>query len=756
MPGLTAVGVFAGVTLICAVVLLPVAVRNTGTRWGVACALGVTVAACAAWWRRAFVTGEQWPGTVGPVNQITGGRFQGLVIQAGKVTIRRADGEESRPHYYETWLARAESRIEDGRRGSLRELARIELDLADLPGHLDFRPEVVLRREGRAAHQLAGGIVEAWSTSQHSLLLLGVPGAGKSTMLLDLADDLVSTARRDAGRRTLPIPVIVDLRDWRARRIGRRPRRLVRRRLFRRARSLDDMVVQETDPAGWLVSWLHASKPYRFRPGWVRKSLESDGLALLFDGLDEVPEQHRAACAGWLNDLCHRYESAPIAVVSRTSEFAWLRRPLALTRAAEIQPLTRRKVETYLRGAGVAADPVRTALASDASLWEVVDAPIWLVIMTLTQRDTAGAPAPRSVEEGRGRLLDSFVARAVHRVRPADRYTPDQTVRWLSHLARLMGSDLRVRRVFIGALEPKRTAESWTAAALVAANTIAAGAVTLPLLRSYGLIVTVSTGLLPLGVLLTLAFQAPSRPVVSPFIGLALGALVVHYEPRVRPGFREWLSGIPVGWMMHYSTPPDPQGGGGGPDIDLHQWISEGQFRDFMALFVPGVLAVVITLALARVADLGHAERLSVPSVLCPLTVIAPFLVGAVEDAPVTGPFQAYYYGVGAITIMVLAAGVVLALPTRGLRFVLEPLSARAGSAARALWSFGRHLARRRIPLRLRLFLRQAADHHLLIRDYDGYSFRHALFRDYFASLDPATAVAPAPPRAESADVGLS
>ncbi|MFJ3804044.1 NACHT domain-containing protein [Streptomyces sp. NPDC090088] len=708
----------------------------------------MTIAALAARWGCSYVTWKPQPRTADAVNQITGGRFYGAVILADvirSVTLRQERPRRAAPRHFETSLARVERRIEKGLRGSLSELARIELDLDELPAELAVRPEVLLRREGRASQRLTGGIVQAWQESQHSLLLLGARGAGKTTMLLELATDLVGAARRDLGDDAPPLPVLIDLTDWRSRVIGRRPRQLRHRRFWRRHRNLAGEVVQERDPAAWLVSWLHVE--YQIRPGVARKWLKDDGLALLFDGLDEVPEHHRAACVTWLNSLCRQYRSVPIAVVSRTSEFAWLRRPLALNAAAEIQPLTRQKVETYLRGAGAGAAPVRKALASDESLWEVFDAPIWLVIMTLSLRATAETTAESSVEERRRQLLDGFVAAAVHRKRPADRYTPDQTVRWLSQLARLSGWDLRLRRAFIGVPEPERTAESWTAAALVAANTIAAGAVTLPLLRAYGLLVTLATGLVPLGLLLTLAFKAPCRPKFSPFVGLGLGCFVVHYDLRVISGFRKWLSGIGVSWMMHYSN-SDPQGGGG-PDIDLHQWITEDQFRDFLAIFAPGVLAVVIALAFVRATVVDEPE-LGIPSILCPLVAIASFIAGMTEGARIAGPFQAYYYGTAGIAAPVLVASMVIALPFLGLRLILEPLSSAVASSIRALRIFTWHLAHGRVPLRLRRFLHQAGDHHLLIRDYSGYRFPHALFREYFASLDPTTAVAPKSPGSES------
>ncbi|MFF0061413.1 hypothetical protein ACFYRC_07665 [Streptomyces sp. NPDC005279] len=178
--------------------------------------------------------------------------------------------------------------------------------------------------------------------------------------------------------------------------------------------------------------------------------------------------------------------------------------------------------------------------------------------------------------------------------------------------------------------------------------------------------------------------------------------------------------------------------------MDLHKWITDDQFRDFMAVFGPGVIAVMVTYAFFLWGKLDeNSEGSGWQFLVCPLISAAPFVIALTDQAPVVGPFRGYWDAGNVWALPALLVGVILALPLLVLRFPLKPATAHLGYAESGFVIFGRHVARGRIPLRLRRFLRQATDHHLLIRDHEGYRFPHALFRDYFARLDPGTATVP-------------
>lgn len=190
---------------------------------------------------------------------------------------------------------------------SLARAARLVLGLERRPDLLDLGVRAV-RRPGRPAEPLPPGtpISEIFTTVGGGLLILGAPGAGKTTALLQLCDELLDGAEHDP---TQPIPVVINLASW--------------------AR-------QRPPLSAWLVDELARGYqvPRRIATEWV----EQDELGLLLDGLDEVAEAHRAACAAAVNTWRHEHGLVPVVMCSRTQELQELGTRLQLEEAIELQP----------------------------------------------------------------------------------------------------------------------------------------------------------------------------------------------------------------------------------------------------------------------------------------------------------------------------------------------------------------------------------------------------------------------------------
>jgi len=114
-------------------------------------------------------------------------------------------------------------------------------------------------------------IGEIFDEANRSLLILGAPGSGKTTTLLELALDLIPRAESDQNQ---PIPVVFNLSTWSAK--------------------------QQS-----LVDWLTAelSSKYRIPKKVSRRWLEDNSLLPLLDGLDEVKPDYRAACVKAINEF---------------------------------------------------------------------------------------------------------------------------------------------------------------------------------------------------------------------------------------------------------------------------------------------------------------------------------------------------------------------------------------------------------------------------------------------------------------------
>jgi hypothetical protein len=247
--------------------------------------------------------------------------------------------------------------------------------------------------------------VDVFDRLDRALLILGAPGAGKTTLLLTLAHDLLQRAAQDPEH---AIPVIFPLSSWA---VQRRP--------------LHD----------WLVDELQ--QRYDVPPKTAQAWVDADQVLPLLDGLDEVQAEHRAACADAINTFRRDHGLLPLAVCSRITEYEALGVPLRLQGAILVQPLTRPQIDSYLTQVGPPLAEVREALQGDPQLWELLDTPLMLTIVTLAY---AGQPAEMlraagTVVERRQSLFTAYVNRMFQRRSPVTRYTRLQTERWLAWLA---------------------------------------------------------------------------------------------------------------------------------------------------------------------------------------------------------------------------------------------------------------------------------------------------------------------------------
>jgi eukaryotic-like serine/threonine-protein kinase len=245
---------------------------------------------------------------------------------------------------------------------------------------------------------------------EQMLLILGEPGAGKTTTLLTLARECVEKAERDPSA---PVPVVLNLSSW----TGSRP-------------FLD-----------WLVDEL--SKPsngYNVGEEFARRWLKEHRLILLLDGLDEVAEDRRAACVQALHAFVEEHGVPGLAVCCRSAEYGALPVRLKLGGAVLLLPLEPAQIDAYLDAAGPSLDGLRGALARNAELRRLSESPLMLSIMTLAFH---GLPADAlrfgdasTREELREEIFSRFVQRMfVLRERPEDGFSRGRVedgLRWLA------------------------------------------------------------------------------------------------------------------------------------------------------------------------------------------------------------------------------------------------------------------------------------------------------------------------------------
>ncbi|NES06667.1 MAG: NACHT domain-containing protein, partial [Okeania sp. SIO2F4] len=150
-----------------------------------------------------------------------------------------------------------------------------------------------------------------------TLLILGEPGSGKTTTLLELARDLINRTEADL---TQPIPVVFNLSSWEG---------------------------KKQTIADWLVLELHTK--YQVSQQIGKAWIQEQRLLLLLDGLDEVSRDIRENCVDALNKFCQEYGQTEIVVCSRIRDYEALSSQLKFQAAIYLQPLSLEQIQEYLK-----------------------------------------------------------------------------------------------------------------------------------------------------------------------------------------------------------------------------------------------------------------------------------------------------------------------------------------------------------------------------------------------------------------------
>ena len=326
------------------------------------------------------------------------------------VSLRSLRAERARSAYLHYLSDEVENRL----RSSIHHAHFIELGLEEAPGATLPWHYVSHSPQGTATS--FSSVDEAFVHFRGRLLILGAPGAGKTTSLLHIGRRLIAEAQRDQRAAT---PVLLNLSS------------------FEESKSiLSSMLSWLTSKPilSWFKSRLPPNSPLTFDqwlirglsrlplPGgdlallWVKQG----NLALLLDGLDEIREDRRPFVVAAINESTPlSFPSLPLVVCSRSLDYTRLvdsgSPRLNLQGAVTLQPLTRDQVQIYLTAAH--ASELRDALVVDPGLRELAQTPLTLSMMTLAYVGPTFTQAPEtsSLVERQGRLFELYIDRMMQR-----------------------------------------------------------------------------------------------------------------------------------------------------------------------------------------------------------------------------------------------------------------------------------------------------------------------------------------------------
>lgn len=318
---------------------------------------------------------------------------------------------------------------------SLYQRSRIELGLEkclELERHLERRQGEIWR-----SLSLETRIFDEFTRLGEgaTLLILGEPGGGKTTLLLELARDLLAVT--DARDSEQSLPVVLNLSSW-----GTSPRKdSVRRSSGESATTFKD----------WLIEELYVNYQVRREVGVAL--LKEEKLVLLLDGLDEVRQDLRNECVAAMNQFQLDHGAIEIVVCSRIKDYQALSSRLTRFReAVYILPLNVGQVDGYLQQAGVQLDGFREAMRQDEELQALVSKPLFLSIAALAYQHRSADELVGLTEKARLRILFNRYVDQMFVQREMGKKERRQMIGWLSIVAQRMGTKKEFR---IEQMQPK-------------------------------------------------------------------------------------------------------------------------------------------------------------------------------------------------------------------------------------------------------------------------------------------------------------
>ena len=228
-------------------------------------------------------------------------------------------------------------------------------------------------RKDTTPDQEFANIKEAWEAYNGQVLLLGDPGAGKTTTLLYHAQTLIQNYLKN---RNQPLPVFATIAYW---------------------DSYGDTPLHE---------WLPVENDL---PDDIRDLIYNGRAVLILDGLDELgsskpinPEKPEEGTFDPRQRFMAHVQQAinegnQVLITCRVKDYNDIGDKLTINGAIELQKLTDEQIETYLGD----VPPVQTAVMADDALLDICRSPLLLSLIAFGYRDaTDELKALPSMTEG--------------------------------------------------------------------------------------------------------------------------------------------------------------------------------------------------------------------------------------------------------------------------------------------------------------------------------------------------------------------
>lgn len=246
------------------------------------------------------------------------------------------------------------------------------------------------------------------------LLILGQPGSGKTTTLLELAQALVKKAEADSN---YPIPLWFELSSWQ----------------------------NGEDIFQWLIFEMRSK--YQIPSQTGKNLLKKQVILPLLNGLDEIDQKYQKLCIEKINEfLKNEYAPRYAVICSRIEEYENTKIKLELNGAIYLKPLQDNQIQEYL--AAIERQDLGEFLVRKPELLDLIRTPLFLsmAVLAYPKAETEEWKCLENSSENLQYLLDAYVKKMLGRSNSFESQfyvkTPPpsaaQTHKWLTWLARNM------------------------------------------------------------------------------------------------------------------------------------------------------------------------------------------------------------------------------------------------------------------------------------------------------------------------------
>jgi GTPase SAR1 family protein len=355
------------------------------------------------------VQGNENNAVLGDGNTVIRGHFN-WVGNTLNIIFGQKDSNQSlnyRTRVQQILLKQVSTEVESRINSSLHNRVYVVLDMEQNPSHVENPWEADVKIGSRPKIRLQNTEITTVFDQPDiagRLVILGQPGAGKTTMLLKLAEELIKRANENP---TCPIPVLFSLSAWKK----------------------DNQGIKD-----WLVKEL--KDKYGVRKDIGKQWIDNQEIIPLLDGLDELAVERQELCVRKINDFLHPETwRNPLVICSRIKEYQNYTTLLELNNSLELYPFTSQKVYQYLQSTENLQ--LWDSISHDDNLRELAKTPFLLNVIVLSAQEISQESWQRSqsYNDRLNYLFEAYIHRMFKRRYNAKRPKSENTLLWLGWLA---------------------------------------------------------------------------------------------------------------------------------------------------------------------------------------------------------------------------------------------------------------------------------------------------------------------------------